>query len=184
MSIGTELRQLFARWSEIARTAVTDEDTRRSVQFYLAEMADEDTMAGPRIVKWVENVQVLHHYVRVNGWPHRSVRPDGSDVTRQRLVNWVREQRRRPGALCTYQRERLLAIPGYTWAPLDDAWDNKVDDYTRFVASRGWRPSRRSVDKRERSLATWAANQRTRNRQGRLPKHRVDDLIKIDVWRW
>ena len=184
MSIGTELRQLFARWSEIARTAVTDEDTRRSVQLYRAEIADEDTMAGPRIVKWVENVQVLHHFVHVNGWPHRSVRPDGSDVTRQRLVNWVREQRRRPDALCTYQRERLLAIPGYTWAPLDDAWDDKVDDYTRFVASSGRRPSRRSSDMQERSLATWAANQRTRNRQGLLPKHRVDDLINIDLWIW
>ena len=184
MSIEAELRQLFARWSEITRSAVADEDTRRSVQLYRAEIADEDTMAGPRIVKWVENVQVLHHFVHVNGWPHRSVRPDGSDVTRQRLVNWVREQRRRPDALCTYQRERLLAIPGYTWAPLDDAWDDKVDDYTRFVASSGRRPSRRSSDMQERSLATWAANQRTRNRQGLLPKHRVDDLINIDLWIW
>ena len=184
MSVEAELRQLFAKWSEIAQAAGTDEDTRRSVQFYRAEIAGEDTMAGPRLVKWVENVQVLHDYVRVNGWPHRSVRHDGSDLTGQHLVNWVREQRRRPDALCTYQRERLLVIPGYTWSPLDDAWDDKVDDYTSFVISRGRRPSRRSSDKRERSLATWVANQRTRHRQGRLPKHRVDDLTNIDSWRW
>lgn len=184
MSVEVELRQLFARWSEIAQTAGADEDTRRSMQFYRAETAGEGRTAGPRTAKWVENVQTLHHYVRMNGWPHRQVHHDNSDLTEQRLVNWVREQRRRPDALCTYQRERLLVIPGYSWTPLDDAWDDKVDDYTRFIISRGRRPARRSSDKRERSLATWAANQRTRHRQGRLPKHRVDDLAKIPNWRW
>ena len=38
---------------------------------------------------------------------------DRLDADEERLVNWVREQRRHYESLCTYHRERLERDPGF-----------------------------------------------------------------------
>lgn len=185
MSIADDLRLLFIRWSELARTNTHggDEDLARSLRLFAGEsdQAAAQTL-GMRQRNWLNNVTALHAFVRDRGrWPHRIWRQgaSGADATEEHLVNWLREQRRHHGSLSAYQRERLEAIPGFEWSPREEAWDRQIDGYQAFVIEHARRPRGSSLDRTERQLAVWSSNQRMAQRKGRLPKHREDELNKL-----
>lgn len=99
-------------------------------------------------------------------------------------ANWVLYQRRRWGTLCSYQKHWLESIPGFFLDPIGERADAQVENYTR-VANRVVRaPTRTSDDKEEVRAARWATKQRMLNRQGKLPKYRVDELSKLKYWWW
>jgi hypothetical protein len=185
MPIADDLRPLFARWSELARTNTPggDEDLLKSLRLFAGESSQAAAPTlGVRQRNWLRNVTALHAFVHDRGrWPHRIWRQDtsGADAGEEHLVNWLREQRRHDRSHCAYQRERLEAIPGFEWSPRDEAWDRHVDGYRAFVNEHGRRPRGSSQDRTERKLAVWASNQRTAQRKGRLPKHREDELSKL-----
>lgn len=190
MSIDDDLQSLFAKWSSLASelSGESGGDLARSLRLYSGETISETFNAmGARQRNWLANVAALHRFVDSRGrWPHRNWRQRAGtpDALEERLVNWLREQRRHYSSLCTYQRERLEAIPGFEWSPEEEAWDRKVDGYRAFVAMHGRRPRVSSRNGEERRLAVWAGNQRVAHREGRLPKHRVDELGRLPGWRW
>lgn len=63
------------------------------------------------------------------------------DVEETRLAFWLRYQRRRAiaGDLCTYQQLSLDALDGFSWAPVDDAWDAHFEAYEQFLRRNGGR---------------------------------------------
>ena len=184
MSIDDDLRPLFTKWSELASASISgDEDLARSLRLFAGEtdQAAAPTL-GVRQRNWLRNVAALHAFVHDRGrWPHRIWRQgaSGADSGDEHLINWLREQRRHNRSLSAYQRERLEAIPGFEWNPREDAWDRQIDGYRTFLTEHDRRPRVSSKNKTERQLAVWANNQRMARREGRLPKHRIDELNKL-----
>lgn len=190
MPIADDLQSLLAKWSRLASDPRNGrgEDLARSLRLYSGETNSEASgVLGVRQRNWLANVAALHRFVDSRGrWPHRiwRQRTDTPYTDEERLVNWLREQRRQYDSLSTYQHERLEAIPGFEWNPKDEAWDRKIDGYRAFVAAHGRLPEVSSRDSEERRLAVWGSNQRIAHRKGRLPKHRIDELDTLPFWRW
>ncbi|GAB3034619.1 hypothetical protein GCM10027052_10520 [Parafrigoribacterium mesophilum] len=190
MSIDDDLQSHFAKWSSLAsdESDESDDDLVRSLRLYSGESnRDAFNALGVRQRNWLANVRALHQFVDSRGrLPHRTWRgrKDSADAAEEHLVNWLREQRRHSQSLCTYQRDRLEAIPGFEWSPKEEAWDRKVDDYRAFVIEHDRRPSLSSGSRAEQQLAVWERNQRMAQRDGRLPKHRVDEAGALPGWRW
>lgn len=119
---------------------------------------------------------------RTGRLPRINLRKQSGDSEEPLLANWLRYQRRYQSSLTAQQRARLEALPGFEWEPWDSAWDDKYLAYSLFLKCYGRRPRRRSDDPSERSLATWYRNQRARQAHGLLPKHRADELRRLQQW--
>ena len=183
----------YARLHDQSPSALTA-DQRRSLTFCNGEM--ESRSAGeipdtvPRdVANWIRNVFALEAFVRCKGRTPRENRrlPEGtiSDVEKQR-ANSVRAQRRAfaAGRLCTYQVQRLLCVPGFSFHPLEDAWQASCAAYADFTATHWDAPKLRSADASERALARWAAKMRLAFRAGTLSADRVEILAGLDFWTW
>lgn len=100
-----------------------------------------------------------------------------------RLAYWLRYQRQRAiaGDLCTYQQLSLDALDGFTWAPVDDAWDARFEAYEQFLQQERRAPRYRAADPEERRLAAWAAKQRHAAKRGRLDETRIERLASLSI---
>lgn len=164
-------------------------DQARSLAFYRAELLaehDPETSAENQdlVSKWITNVRTLESFVRSAGrFPRTNARLPRAAAPREErvLTEWVRYQRteRARARHCSYQTLRLEAVAGFSWSPLDDAWDHQLEAYRAFVTQNGWFPRYRSEDPVERAIASWAAKQRSLIRTGRAPHHRITEFLEI-----
>ena len=169
-------------------------DQRRSLAFYDGELASrggvEILNAVPHDVSnWISNLFALERFVRREGRLPRENRrlPAGAISTEEKQrANSVRTQRRAftAGRLCTYQVRRLLCIPGFTFQPGEDTWQEHCAAYSLFTATQGRAPSLRGADAPEQALARWAAKARLAYRAGTLSAHRVEALNALGFWTW
>lgn len=183
------LQALHDRWARLSVNPTDDADTARSLSYYYAEVG-----AGPRRVSsprrastWVELLLSLEQFLdRTERHPRRNSRKprEGIDPLEERLANWVRYQRRNELTLCTYQRERLECVRDFSWAPIDDTWDDQLGLLRDFVESHGHLPSRRGEVPGERRQARWLRAQVARHRRGHLEKHRADELPTVRGLPW
>ena len=140
-------------------------------------------MQGKRATEWVLTFEALREFMLLDGrWPVL-VSKDGAGLE-NRLVRWVREQRRHQLRLDSWKVEMLESLPGFEWRPQQEAWDRHLEWFVRFVNTTGWSPRSTVSDPAERQLAAWVLRQRYLCRQGRLPKHRIDALTAVPGWRW
>ena len=119
--------------------------------------------------------------------PRRSSRTPrlAQDPDELRLHDWVRYQRRHQDELCHYQVERLLRVPFFTFAPREDAWDERLEDYLVFVEVERHAPSVHAArGSLERRAGVWAANQRAAHKRGQLPYRRVIEAGGLPFWYW
>ena len=97
---------------------------------------------------------------------------------------WVGEQRNRrldlPGTL----RERLEALPGWTWAVHADSWDRHVDALATFVEREGHAAVPTGHKERGVSLGSWVIRNRAEYRQGSLVESRIAQLQAFPGWIW
>ena len=112
----------------------------------------------------------LWSYVREHGTacvPRLYQSPDGF-----RLGRWVHTRRQKRGA--SPELDRLVAsLPGWTWAPFDDRFEDKV---RRFESA--------AVDGSlagDRELTGWLAAQRAKARSGGLRQDRRERLARAGV---
>jgi hypothetical protein len=99
----------------------------------------------------------------------------------QRLADWIRYQRR-PATRslhCDYQRRRLETLPGFSWTPLDDQWNERFADFAAFVATHHRPPRYRSDNAEERAIAAWVTKQGRFIKLGTLPEDRVRKLNSL-----
>ena len=158
--------------------------SRKSPYLFISSKAS----AGARdlVSKWIANVRTLELFIRTTGrLPRTNARLPRTAASREErvLTEWVRYQRteRARARHCSYQTLRLEAVTGFSWSPLDDAWDHHLEAYSAFVRQHGRLPRYRSTDPAERAIASWAAKQRSLIRAGRAPHHRITEFLEITV---
>ena len=92
MSIADDLRLLFIRWSELARTNTHggDEDLARSLRLFAGEsdQAAAQTL-GMRQRNWLNNVTALHAFVRDRGGGRTGYGDRGLRVRMRRKSIWL-----------------------------------------------------------------------------------------------
>lgn len=88
---------------------------------------------------------------------------------------WVRNQRRAK-SLTLLQQLLLEAIPGWSWAPQEDAWDARRTQFAEFLRDHDRMPRVRAKDLHERALAHWYSRQRVLEREGKLTHTRVQSF--------
>ncbi len=191
--MSTALLWLHASYAvlEATPTRTLTPDQARSLAFYRAELLAEyspGTSAGTRdlVSKWIANVRALESFIRTSGrFPRMNARLPRVAVSRQEraLTEWVRYQRteRARARHCSYQTRRLEAVTDFSWSPLDDAWENHLEEYRAFVAQYRRLPRYRSTDPAERAIASWAAKQRYLIRAGRAPHHRITAFLEAQA---
>jgi hypothetical protein len=196
MPAQTPVELLHAEYAQLRHQppSTLTADQRRSLTFYNGEM--ESRSAGeipdtvPRdVAVWIRNLVALESFVRGQGRGPRENRrlPEGAISTEEKQrTHSVRAQRRAfaAGRLCTYQVQRLLCVPGFSFHPLKDVWQANCAAYADFTATHGDAPKLRSTDPSERALARWAAKARLAYRSGTLPADRVETLTALDFWTW
>ncbi len=100
------------------------------------------------------------------------------------LGNWVgaQRQRNRRGGLAVARRERLEALPGWTWSTSDAAWEEGFSHLAAFVAEHGHaQPSVDFVVDAYR-LGKWVNN--LRSRRQRLSPKQQERLEALSGWTW
>ncbi len=103
-----------------------------------------------------------------------------------KLGQWVSVQRRleRGGVLLEERRRLLDQVPGWSWDPLEERWDSGLKHLRSYVSREGH--ARFPIDHVEGGfpLGQWVAFQRTRKRQGKLSRRRIETLEGIRGWSW
>jgi hypothetical protein len=142
----------------------------------------------PKVRRWNINANAVEAFLAEHGQyprrlPHQPKPALG--IPEVRLHDWVRRQRRTWAELSSYQVARLEQIPGFSWEPLEEAWDRNAAAYTAFVEQHHRRPSiRAATGTVEHRLGVWVNNQRAAERHGRLPYHRIRELSDLPLWVW
>jgi hypothetical protein len=80
---------------------------------------------------------------------------------------------RRSWSLTEEQQRLLSELPGWSWTPHDERWEERAEDLRVFIATHGRAPRVRAVHVRERSLAQWYSRQRVALQRGDLDPHRA-----------
>lgn len=135
---------------------------------------------------WDNGFGRLVEYLDANGGDYptqKYVTADG-----YRLGVWVAKQRqRRDGTKRPDRRERLEALPGWSWTPWLDAWNNACEILERHAAAA---PPERGVLRipvsrvEDFDLNAWCTNQRRDYHAGGLEPERVARLEAVPGWSW
>jgi len=180
----------LAFWEDAARLAHQVGILDPAVQEVLTLLPGWDWSAtlSPKIRRWNLTVNAVEAFVAEHGEHprrHRHTPKSALGIPEVRLHDWVRRQRRTCVELSSYQVARLEQIPGFSWEPLEEAWDRNAAAYAAFVERHHRRPSiRAAAGTVEHRLGVWVNNQRAAERHGRLPYHRVRELSDLPLWIW
>ncbi len=93
------------------------------------------------------------------------------------LPGWVQNQRALRGKMPLERKERLEALPWWSWNTLDDAWNTHFAELVAYYARNGRIPEG-SVP----GLGSWVTVQRTR--RGKMPPERTAKLEALGWWVW
>ena len=86
----------------------------------------------------------------------------------------------RRGKLSEDRAERLSALKGWLWDPIDAAWEEKFSELLAYVEQHG-----NAAVKRDGSpLGGWVKKQRDTYRRGKLSADRFKRLDKLPGWVW
>jgi hypothetical protein len=142
--------------------------------FHRAETTD--IPAGARVTAWIRNCAALEEWIHaLQGLPS----PLASDPAERHLGHWIRRQRRDANALCSYQRERLEALPALELEPRTAQWEQSLYDLADFVELRDRSPSHHAPDVGERRLGLWVRRQR-RNTLTPFQRHLIARALGLD----
>lgn len=169
-------------------TARISDDLARSLRF-VATAEQPDGKDGKRMRTWLRFMQRTETFVAAR---RRLPTHDGPDRhasgVEGELADWLTYQRRRHdrGELCLYERKRLEALPGFSWAPLLEGWERRLEECDAFLRMHPREPRLRSADPSERGLAEWIKRQRLRRQAGRLSESQLHALAYLErlIRRW
>lgn len=138
----------------------------------------------PSNENWETMFSQLKDFATLNG--HVKVPSDPSRVGNKDLPSWIKRQRSnfRYGSLDERKRQRLEALPGWSWTPRKESWDYFYELLKEFTLENQHVDPRRSVLFRGYDLAGWVQSQRQRFRSGKLEEERIKKLESIDGWSW
>jgi superfamily II DNA or RNA helicase len=102
------------------------------------------------------------------------------------LGAWVDSQRqqRRHRGLSPDRSARLEALPGWTWDPQDDKWEEGFQQLLRYVEQHGDAEPTFVFIQDGFRLGRWVKIQRTRWKEGRIRRDRQTRLESVPGWVW
>ena len=126
---------------------------------------------------------LLERYVAVNGTARVS---PGLELDGYRLGAWVAKQRAKgPDPVFEPDRARRLAeLPGWSWDPRDDLWEEGFEKLTEYVKSNGDALVSKAYAINGYQLGTWVTTQRRAYTSGRLSLERQTRLENTTGWTW
>src|SRR5690606_36791872 len=107
----------------------------RDLRYYQLDKSADAGIAPEgkeRASVWIRRVRALDQFIDRN---ERLPKENSGDGDERALADWLRYQRR-PASRdrhCDYQRERLEALPGFTWSPASDRWHRTLAAYSLFI---------------------------------------------------
>jgi hypothetical protein len=113
--------------------------------------------------------------------PSQQHRENGIDID-----GWAARQRARfhAGHLQPDRVERLEAVHGWSWQPVEDAWEAGYEALERHIRDTGSTVVRRGDGSTGYPLRAWVAEQRKLHAAGDLPRVRRDRLERLPGWTW
>jgi superfamily II DNA or RNA helicase len=137
----------------------------------------------PFTEQWEQGYGVLQTFVSREGHarvPHHWVEDQF------RLGSWVTKQRQThaKGSLDTNRCCRVEALPGWSWDPLSDQWEQYFITLERFVAREGHARVTQSWSEDGLKLGSWSATQRMSYAKGSLDPAKAERLQGLPGWSW
>jgi hypothetical protein len=136
-----------------------------------------------RADRWEEGFERLTGYVKRHGDASvpRSYIDDG-----YKLGEWVKTQRSHhtKGTLDADHQQRLQDLPGWTWDPFADRWEEgfrRLQDYVDHHGDAGV-PYSYTLD--GYAVGAWVGTQRASHRKGTLDADRQRRLQALPGWKW
>jgi len=136
---------------------------------------------GSPDAEWAERYADLGKFLATHKcWPAFRTAGDEGE-----LATWIGKQRtaRKKGTLSLDRVKRLEQLPGWSWDPFGDAWDQRFVAVQEFHTKHNRWPAQRGSGE-EDELATWISNQRTAWKKGTLSLDRVKRLEDLPGWSW
>ena len=133
--------------------------------------------------QWEEAFDQLQDYVRQHG--HARV-PSSYVFRGIELGRWVLKQRTRygKGSLDSDRQHRLEQLPGWTWDPHADKWEEGFNRLMAYFEHYGDARVPSSYVVGNYPLGTWVAKQRATFRRGTLDADRQRRLNNVPGWTW
>jgi hypothetical protein len=104
--------------------------------------------------------------------------PDTTWVSYQRTLHF-------DGALDTQLEHRLEELPGWTWDPRADQWENGFSKMLRYVERHGdARVAQSNKDDEGYRLGGWVGEQRASYAKGAIDAERQRRLQELPGWTW
>ena len=102
-----------------------------------------------------------------------------------RLGSWAQTQRVKRDRLDSSRAERLSKLPGWTWNPFDDSWEDGYARIVAYVERHGTAEIKRNyIDPDGFRLGDWVTEQRTQKKNGKLKADREERLVRLSGWVW
>jgi superfamily II DNA or RNA helicase len=133
---------------------------------------------------WDSNFNLLNEFTKDFG---HAVVPYKPELYKgQKLFFWTQMQRQRykKGILEQDRIAKLESLPGWTWNPKDDTWEEWFEILNRYTLSVGNCRVPQSHLYESKNLGRWVSKQRSRYRKGELESDRTKDLESIQGWTW
>jgi hypothetical protein len=134
---------------------------------------------------WEQSFELLLQFVEREG--HALVPIKHLEAGHQ-LGDWVAKQRQRHRTghreLTPLRIERLEAVAGWSWNPLQDSWEQSYRALRQFAAREGHLRIRMDHIEEGVYVGRWMNSQRTAFRRGSLVDSRVRRLEAVPGWSW
>lgn len=124
---------------------------------------------------------LLERFISLNG--HVRV-PRGEAFEGFQLGQWVQNQRARRERLSGDQRQRLAELPGWSWDPRDDLWEEGFNRLVAYVDEHGDARVPRDCTVDGYKLGQWVVVQRVRYAGDGLDLDRKRRLEELNGWVW
>jgi superfamily II DNA or RNA helicase len=133
---------------------------------------------------WNTFFQLLSAYAQEFG--HAAVQSEPALYREQKLIAWVRFQRQRyrNGLLESERVQQLESLPGWTWTPKEDSWDQWFELLESYASTVGHSRVPQGFMVASQNLGRWVSKQRSRFRKGTLETERVTRLESLPEWTW
>jgi hypothetical protein len=137
----------------------------------------------PRTDQWEEGFRQLLSYVERNG---RARVPQSYTFDGYRLGSWCQLQRSNyaEGILEDDRERRLNGLPGWTWNPRTDNWDEGFSRLIDYVDHHGHARVPQSYTVDGYKLGQWVGVQRTRRAKSTLDAEHRHRLEGLPGWTW
>jgi hypothetical protein len=166
---------------------MTQRGSRRRNQLSPSRVARLEALPGwlwdVRDATWEENFAVLEAFAAREG--HARLPSSGLEDG-QKLGRWVTKQRASHGgrSMSAKRVARLEALPGWSWDPQDDQWEENFAALEAFAAREGHARVPVSHVAGNQRLGEWVKNQRASHRRGELSAARGERLDAVPGWTW